>query len=326
MPLNYSRPSMPRLLLLLCAVAFLAVFSGCVESPEEPLRVGLVSWPPHDIAVLAQQLGFYDSDLIRLVDYQSHEASVLAYEHGLIDVLGTTTINVLELETERPGNRVILLVDESDGADALVARPGIESIEQLRGRRVGIEIGGLGLLVLNRALHSAGMSLSDVEILSADQSDHQRYVHSGRVDAVVTYEPVLSSLREQGGTLLFDSSQMSGEIIDVFITREEILDERQGDLQHFVDGWFRALEYFQKNPQDAASRVARRQKVTPQELLESFRGIRLFDRADNVRYFTGDRSRMENDLRRLAGVAEELGLTPSRVDVSRIVEGALVQR
>ena len=61
---------------------------------------------------------------------------------------------------------MIWVADYSNGADGLVARRGIGGLRELRGKRVGAEIGSISHYVLLRALDSTGMSESDLTILN----------------------------------------------------------------------------------------------------------------------------------------------------------------
>jgi NitT/TauT family transport system substrate-binding protein len=70
--------------------------------------------------------------------------------------------------------------------------------------------------------------------------------------------------------LLFDSRQIPGEILDVVAMRESVVTKSVA-ADALINGWFRALDYLQKHPDDVARRVAPHEGVTPEQFLKSLK-------------------------------------------------------
>ena len=86
-----------------------------------------------------------------------------------------------------------MVTDISNGADVILAKPEIQSLKDLKGRRVGVDSTALGAFVITRALGQVGLSPKDIEIVSLGVSEQERAFKQGIVDAVVTFEPVRSN-------------------------------------------------------------------------------------------------------------------------------------
>jgi len=134
--------------------------------------VGLNAWPGYEFLYLAQEEGYFrDEGLdVRVVEFCFLSDARRAYERGQIDILGTTVIEVLQIRDNRLREpQIVQVVDCSDGADVIIARPGFASGASLKGARVGVELASLGIYVLIRRLEKSGLSFADVETVFMDQ-------------------------------------------------------------------------------------------------------------------------------------------------------------
>jgi NitT/TauT family transport system substrate-binding protein len=269
---------------------------------QEPLRLGLLIWPPYELAHLARVRGHYDSDRIRLVDYRSPAEMMRAYRYGLVDVMAVTADYFVELRATDDAHRIIMVIDISKGGDALLAQPDIPDGAALQGRRVGLEASALGAHVLLRCLDAHGLSLAQVQPVPVDIPDQARAFLDRRIDAVVTYEPIRTRLLAEGALELCSSRDFRGDIVDVLITRLRTIEERQGDLRHLVDGWMRALDDFRAQPADAAKHMAVREGMTPDEFLAALERVALGDRAMNERLLLAPDPPIHATLARIQGL------------------------
>ena len=250
----------------------------------EPLAVGTNVWPGYEPLYLARNLGYYN-DSIRLVEYSSATEVLRAIRNKVIDVATLTLDEVLLLRQSGVDVRIVLVTDISNGGDVIVARPGIESLADLKGRKVGVESTALGAYVLTRALQKVGLTPADVQVVPIEVASHYMAYTDNVMDAVVTFEPVRSQLLRDGAHLVFDSSQIPGEIVDVMVVREEVLAGKEEQIQGLISGWFKALTYLSVNPNDASKRMTGRLNLSPEEVLASYEGLILPDPEGNLDMF-----------------------------------------
>lgn len=301
------------------------VFVSCVKEAPPPLRVGTNIWPGYESLYLARNLGYYDNTSIRLVDYPSSSEIIRAYRNGDLEVAAITMDETLSLVETQPNIRVVLITDVSNGADVILGKPEIKSLKDLKGRRVGVESTALGAFVITRALEQVDLSPKDVQIVSLGVSEHERAFKQGTVDAVVTFEPVRSNLLKSGAKLLFDSTQIPGEIVDVLVVRKELLTSQLNSLKVLISGWFRALDYLKQNPQDAARRIAPRTGITPEQFLKSLKGLRIPDIQENQKLLGKTDTSLLNAVRRLSEVMKENKLLQPAVVSTPLLDERLVK-
>jgi NitT/TauT family transport system substrate-binding protein len=309
-----------RVLSLLSAVALAA----CAPAPREPIRLGLLVFPPYELFYLAAESGELPRETARLVSYRSPAELARAYESGVLDAMAATLEYGLALHRGNEGHRVVLILDVSHGADALIARPPLASLAELRGRRVGAESGELGSYVLQRALDSAGLRHDEIEIVAVDMGDQEEAYLAGRVDGLVTYDPVRARLVAAGARELFTSREIPGEIVDVLIVRDELLANRRDDLRRIVAAWFASRASFLADPRAAAERIAPREALTADQLLATLAGVRLPDAAENAALLSGRDPALVDSVRRREDRLVAAGIVDRLPPLDRLFDPSLL--
>lgn len=132
-------------MLMLCATA-------CTPSKPEPLRIGTNLWPGYEPLYLARDKQQFDDSRYLLFELTSATQVMHAFQKRKIDIAALTLDEALLLEAEGIPLKVLLAMDYSNGADAIVASPNIHSMHDLKGKKIGVENTALGAFMLNRAL------------------------------------------------------------------------------------------------------------------------------------------------------------------------------
>lgn len=260
-----------------------AALGGC--DAREPLRIALHTWPGYEFMRLAARLGWLPPERVRIVNTGGFTASVEALRAGTVGAAGVTLDEVLKLREAALPVKVALVFDVSVGADVLLVRPGIDSLAQLRGRRIGVETTTLGSLLLGRALQQGGLARADVEIVPLTIDPVAAWTIDA-LDAVVTYEPALSRLRRLGLVPIFDSRQLPQLIVDVLAVRDEAMRLHPQALREALAGHFRALTRWRVNAIDTSYRLAAQLRVPPEQVASLYRGLDLPDAIYNREYLT----------------------------------------
>jgi NitT/TauT family transport system substrate-binding protein len=151
--------------------ALLLALGSCVRAPEPALRIGTNVWIGCEPLYLAREMGYLDPKAVQLVEYPSASEVLRAFRNQAIDGMVISLDELFGLGSEGLQPKVILVVDVSHGADAIVARPGTQSMKDLKGKRVAVESGALGAFVLSRALALNGMKASDVKVVPMESNE-----------------------------------------------------------------------------------------------------------------------------------------------------------
>ncbi|MFL6571141.1 MAG: ABC transporter substrate-binding protein [Burkholderiales bacterium] len=288
-----------RTLRLLACAALLAALFGCMREPEPALRIGTNVWIGSEPLYLARELGHLDLSAVQLVEYPSASEVLRAYRNQAIDGMVISLDELFSLAVDGLQPRAILVVDVSHGADAVVGRRGMRSMQDLRGRSVAVESGALGAFVLSRALALNGMQAADVKVVHLESNEQPSAFEKGRVDGAVTFDPYRVQLLRAGATTLFDSTQIPGEIVDLVAVRASVLEKQPNAVRALLSGWFAALEYMKLDPKDAARRMGIRQQTSGEQFLAALQGLHIPSHREN--------------LKMLGGAAPELVLTGQRL-------------
>jgi len=296
------------LLLLIVVINFFTIifsksgFSLGSSPPSPPLKIGTNVWAGYEPLYLARELGFYDNSSIRLVEYTSATQVARAYRNNAIQVATLTLDETLLLLESGLNAHIILVMDFSNGGDAILAKPGINNLNDLRGKKVGVERQAIGAFFLRKSLQKANVPLSEIEIISAEINEQERLFLTGKLDAVVTFEPVRSRLIAKGAQQIFDSSKIPGEIVDVLIIEKDSLEQFPDEVNALLVGWFKALDYLKKYPEKAAPILARRLKISPQEVLDSYKGLILPDITDVLEFMAEPESPLKKTAEKISDV------------------------
>lgn len=308
---------------LLC---LLLALPGCGTAEEFPLQVGANNvWVGYGPLFLAQELGYLDAHQVDVNELPASTDVMTAWRNGAIDVAALTLDEALTIAETDDSIRILLVTDISNGADALVARTGIDSVTDLRGATVGVEESAVGAYVLTRALESAGLSARDVTRVVAPIDRHAALFAAGEVDAVVTYEPVRSTLLHQGGTVIFDSVDMPGEIVDVLVVRANVLAGRRDDVDALITAWFRAVDYASANPEPAIALMARRSGVEAAVFGQAMGNLHIPTRDESAGMVAGAAPGLLKPAQELQEVMLNAGLIDRAVEPSALFEGTAVQ-
>jgi NitT/TauT family transport system substrate-binding protein len=95
------------------------------------------------------------------------------------------------------GKAKIFAINTLGGADRVIAQPGITSIEQLKGKKVGVPEGTSGDMILQLALDEAGMTMDDIEAVPMDPPTVVSAFGSGQIDAAGIFYPLIDSIKQQ---------------------------------------------------------------------------------------------------------------------------------
>lgn len=307
---------------LLLTVLCLFSMAGCTKEPQTSLHIATNVWPGYEPLYLARSLGYFNESTVRFHEMTTSADVLKAFRNHAIDAAALTIDEALLLIQDGIDIRVLLVTDISNGADVIVAHPTIKSTRDLKGKRVGVESMALGAYVLSRALDKAGLTPRDVTIVPVAVQEHVQAYAAGKIDAVVTFEPAKTKILALGGRSIFDSRQIPNEVIDAIVVRTDILQSKSGQIQELEEGWFKALEYLQKNPADATQRMGKREGISATEFSDALKGLNIPDKNENKRLLSGA---ILVPARRLAEVMVQGKLLRKPVDPSRLLTPAAVR-
>jgi NitT/TauT family transport system substrate-binding protein len=309
-----------RLLLgTLGAVGLAALIPGCGYATS-PLRIATNPWVGYEFLFLARHEGWISPQDTVLVEAGSATGALELLASGKADGAALTLDEMLRARDQGLPLMAVLVFDISVGADVLLAKPGIESLAQLKGKRIGFEQSAVGALMLHKVLEAAGLQAGDVGTVPVTFDRHIEVWQSGKVDALITFEPASSRLQAEGARRLFDSSRIPDTILDVLAVTPAAAKRHHEALHRLVAAHFRGLTAFHKNPYDTAYRMAERFKLPPKEVIAAFKGLEIPNASRNRKFLHGENSVIAKVANDLGVIMAQAGLLKnSQIDSSNLV-------
>lgn len=281
-----------RCLALLATLPALAWLPGCTLFDTEPLRIAAHGWLGYAPLFLARDLDYLPRNEIHLMESLSAGDSMELLRGNVVHGAGLTLDEALRLLDEGLDLRIVLIFNQSLGADVLLARGDIRTLPELAGRRIGAETNTVGMLMVDTVLKTAGLSRDEVTVVPIRADGHEAAWRAGELDALVTYEPIVSRVLKSGGTRrLFDSRRMPHTIFDVLAVRTDSLARHERQLKLLLRGFFQARRRLRDNPIDTSYRLTNFLGIDPEAIISAYRYLELPDAVINRRYLSpGDAS------------------------------------
>jgi NitT/TauT family transport system substrate-binding protein len=238
----------------LATVAMLgAVSCGKSSTPEtegaaqgQTIKIGLNLWAGFMPWKVAQVKNFFESNGVKaeVIWFPVLSDQLNAFNAGRVDVIGSTTSDFISSISGGVKAKVISITDVSLGADAIVAKPSIQSLKDLVGKQASVELGTVGHLLFLKALEKGGVPLDKVKLVNQGADTAIASLISGKTDVVYSYEPFVSQAVSSGkGKVLFSSKDVPGIVPDLLVVRQEVLDKQPEDIQKLLKTWYQTLEY-----------------------------------------------------------------------------------
>jgi NitT/TauT family transport system substrate-binding protein len=278
------------------------------------------SWVGYDPLVLARDRDMIDTTQIKVVELASSSEAMRGFRNGLIDAAAFTLDEALRLAGEGQDLRLVALLDASAGADMVLAREGIDTLQALRGETIAVERSAVGALMLTRLLQKAGLRPADVNVLNIEASLHLDALRNGRAVAAISYQPLAGSLKKAGFHVVFDSAGLSDELFDVLVVRASTLNERPAQVDALIAGWRDGLRALQRDKAAVAADMARGTDMTPEEYLDTLGGLTFFEPAASLEQISGQQPPLAQGAERLVQTLIAADLLEEAPDWRRLID------
>jgi NitT/TauT family transport system substrate-binding protein len=269
------------------ALLLAAMFLGACaqQAAKPPLKIGWVVWAGEYPYSIAQEKGFFAKHGIEveLKLYDSTSPELMDLSAGSLDGTISTPFNALLVSSSQPELlQGIMVADSSEAADVVVASPDIRTPADLKGKRIGVQLGAYGEMFVRKMLDAYGLTNADVILVNIDP-ELSAVAIPDQVDAAHTYDPYTAEAVAQGNHILFTSAETPGLLPDVMFFRSQVVEDRPEDVRAFIAAWFEAVAYWQANPEECSQIIAQYTGLTPEEVTTE--GVKIFTLADNEKAF-----------------------------------------
>jgi NitT/TauT family transport system substrate-binding protein len=218
----------------------------------------------------------------------------------------------------------IFQMDKSYGAGGMVVRNEIESIADLKGKTVAASAPGTApYFTLAWFLNEDGLSVKDVTVVNLEPGPAAQAFVAGQNDAAMTYEPYLSTVREnpQAGKIIATTLDYP-MIMDTFGCTPAFLDENPEAAKALADSYFEAIAMIEAEPAKAYEIMGADVKQTADQFANSAKYLRWQDRAANKSFFAGEFMTFSNEA---ADLLLQIGIIKQKPDLASVVDTRFIE-
>src|SRR5882762_5378965 len=164
------------------------------QTKAAPIKIGYSDWPGWVAWEIAKEKGLFKKHGVdvELVWFPVYTDSLTALNTGRLDCNLQTWNDAMAPLAEGVKLKTVVILDNSYGNDALIAKPGIASVKDLKGKTIATELGTCDHFLMLKALDAAGLKESDVKYTNLTVPDAAAAFIANKVDAAVIWQPWVS--------------------------------------------------------------------------------------------------------------------------------------
>ncbi|WP_375136396.1 ABC transporter substrate-binding protein [Aquincola tertiaricarbonis] len=308
--------------LLACAAA-----ASLAQAQETKVAIGISGWTGFAPLTLAKEAGLFkkhglDVTIKKIPQKDRH----LALASGDIQCAATTVETWIVWNTNGVPGTQIFQMDKSYGADGMVVKPGIEKISDLKGKTLAASAPGTApYFGAAWMLKKNGMSIKDVKVLTLEPQPvaNAFLAGTGGIDAGMTYEPYLSSVRAkpEAGKIIATTLDYP-MVMDTFGCTPKFLADNAKAAQGFANAYFDALDMIKADPKKAFEIMGADVKQTAEAFENSQKFLRWQDRAANQKFFAGEHQQFSKEA---ADLLLEVGIIKQIPDLAKLADTQFIK-
>jgi NitT/TauT family transport system substrate-binding protein len=294
------------------------------------VRLGFSAWPGWFPWQVAQDEKIFEQNKVSvdLTWFDGYLESISALTARQIDANSQTLNDTLSSVAGGADQVIVLVNDNSTGNDKIIVREGINSVADLKGKKVAAEEGTVDHFLLLLGMEREGLTPKDIEFVPLETGQAAAAFVAGQVDAVGVFAPFTTqALKRPGSKELFSSKDFPGAIPDHLVFTREFVDKNPDQVQAMVDSWFATLDYMKANPDRANEIMAKRAGVSVDEYKEYAGGTKIFTIEDNLKAFQPgkDMSSLSYAAEQMTQFLTDVGLAKTKPDLSKIFDDRFVK-
>lgn len=245
--------------------------------PEaDDLIIGSNIWTGIAPLYLAKEKGIFDAYELnpKIITLEWSDDRMEPLRSKKVDALYTTLDSAL-LEMRKDENLEIFMpLDVSFGGDAIISTKNIKTIDDLKGKTIGIEEGWVGHFFLNYVLAHSGMSISDVTIKDIKASDIGKELLLGNIDAASVQEPWLTKIKEYADINIIKSTRDYAPLIyGVLLVHKDVLKEKRAYFDKFKEAWVKSVSLLYRDTVESIRLIAPYLALSEVDLDEQLQNI-----------------------------------------------------
>ncbi|MGR6321954.1 ABC transporter substrate-binding protein [Micromonospora soli] len=234
------------------------------------LRLGYFPNITHAPAVVGVEKGIFAEKLgsdvkLETKTFNAGPAAIEAVFSGALDATYIGPNPTVNAFSKSKGEAVRVVSGAASGGVALVVKPEITSVEQLRGRKIATpQLGNTQDVALRYWLKEKGLQTTkegggDVKVVPQENAQTVETFTSGAIDGAWVPEPFVSRLVNAGGKVLVDERDLWPDkkfVITNLLVSTKFLTAHPDVVKKLVEGQVAANEFVNTKPDEAQQAIS----------------------------------------------------------------------
>ncbi|KFJ04474.1 taurine ABC transporter substrate-binding protein [Bifidobacterium subtile] len=186
--------------------------------------------------------------------------------------------------------KVLWIHDIIGEAESLVAHnSSAKSIKDLAGKNIAVPFGSTSHFSLLSALSQAGMDSSSVHLINLDPDKMAAAWGRGEIDAAWVWDPVLSKLKADGGSVVTSSAATAkngAATFDMELVSDDFIKANPSAVETWTAVENYAIGLIASDPDNAADSISAQLGNSPKDVKVQFKGYSYPDAAEQSKIFS----------------------------------------
>lgn len=250
-----------------------------IVTDTDVFKMGLYIWSGNTLLYYAKDSGlFIDEALdVEQINFEDNKKKVELWEKEKLDAVNVTLDKAIELHSKIPDLRIAKILNRSIGGDALVSQSNIKSVNELKGKIIGLEKGSVAEFFLSYILQKEKMTFKDVKIKDMQCSEIGAAIIAGNVDAGIIWEPWLEKALELSNINILKTTKDYPVLYDVLIVKDKLLQQKTKEIDKIKKVWNQSVAIWKKQKKEVINVASSHIGIPERELTESLKKIEFFD-------------------------------------------------
>ena len=287
-----------KLLFLSCSALLFAACGGASSATDSstasadgdlPEKVVIATLEMPNDEGIAKAEGYFEDELgvpVEVVQFESGKAINQAMVSGAVDFgLTGSGSAVLGIASGIP-IEMIWIHETLGSVEALAAKNALNatSLEDLKGKNIGVPFASTAHYSLLRAITASGFEETDFTLIDLQPSDIFAAWQRGDIDAAYVWEPTLSELLADGNIVLHsgDVAEMGYMTANVEIVRSEFGEAYPEIVEKYIASVDKAVTLYREDPDQAISIIAKSLNITEESAKLQMEGQNLISAAEQL--------------------------------------------
>ncbi|MEV2211529.1 aliphatic sulfonate ABC transporter substrate-binding protein [Streptomyces sp. NPDC050997] len=179
------------------------------------------------------------------------------------------------------GQSKIIAINTLTYADRVIGQPGMKSMKDLKGKKIGVPEGTSGDMILNIALAEAGMTDKDIAKVNMDPSTIVSAFSSGKIDGAGFFYPAIDTIKKKVPDLVeVASTKDTGDFFPTaFVAGNKVPEEKNSKVVKVLQ---QANDWRQAHPDETIALTAKLLEVSEAQTKADASHVQTLSTADLV--------------------------------------------